>query len=160
VFEMPRPTIEHERLAALAGVWIGQERLLPSPFDAVGGKAIGRFTARLALDGFYLIADYEQERDGQVNFRGHGVYGWDQRGRCYTMHWFDSIGIEHDAPGLGSWEGDTLTLVHETRHTGSSRYTYVVAPSTYHLRLEHSPDGKDWTTILEGRYERVGESLP
>jgi uncharacterized protein DUF1579 len=156
MFEMPRPTGEHERLQALAGSWVGQERLLPSPFDPVGGTAVGRMQARMALDGFYLIADYEQERNGQVNFRGHAVYGWDPRGRCYTMHWFDSIGIEHDAPGLGSWEADTLSLVHETRHTGSSRYTYVVGDGEYQMQLEHAPDGKTWTTILEGRYERIG----
>jgi len=156
MFEMPRPTPEHERLAVLAGTWIGQEQLRPSPFDPVGGTAVGRWVARVALDGLYLIADYEQERNGKVNFRGHGVYGWDPRGRCYTMHWFDSIGIEHDAPGLGSWESDTLTLIHETRHTGWSRYTYVVGAGEYTMRLEHSPDGTDWTIFLEGRYEKVG----
>jgi hypothetical protein len=155
---MPRPTPEHARLAALAGTWLGEEQLLPSAFDPVGGPAVGRVHARMALDGFYLIADYEQERNGQVNFRGHGVYGWDPRGRCYTMHWFDSIGIEHDAPGLGSWDADTLILVHETRHTGSSRYTYTVGDGGYQMRLEHSPDGLAWTTILEGRYARVAES--
>ena len=109
----------------------------------------------MALDGFFLIADYEQERSGKVNFRGHGVYGWDTRGPCYTMHWFDSVGIEHDAPGLGSWEGDTLTLIHETHRTGSSRYTYKVGDGVYQLRLEHSPDGKSWATVLEARYQRI-----
>ncbi|HLZ27728.1 MAG TPA: DUF1579 family protein [Chloroflexota bacterium] len=157
MFEMPRPTREHARLAALAGTWVGEERLLPSGFDPVGGMAVGRFTARMALDGFYLIADYEQARNGTPNFRGHGVYGWDPRGRCYTMHWFDSIGIEHDAPGLGTWEADTLTLVHETRHTGSSRYVYTVGDGVYSPRLEHAPDRQAWTTVLEGTYRRIGD---
>jgi len=139
----------------LAGTWLGEEHMPPSPFDPQGSTAVGRMSARMALDGFYLIADYEQERGGQVNFRGHGVYGWDARGQCYTMHWFDSIGIEHDAPGLGTWDGDTLMLVHETRHTGSSRYVYTVGDGIYALRLEHSPDGKQWLTILEGRYRRL-----
>ena len=151
---MPQPTAAHARLARLAGTWIGEERMPPSPFDPRGGVAVGRTTARMALDGFYLIADYEQERAGRVNFRGHGVYGWDDRGQCYTMHWFDSLGVEHDAPGLGTWTDDTLTIQHETKHTGSTRYTYQVAEATYDLRLEHSPDGQTWTTVLEGHYAR------
>jgi hypothetical protein len=153
--QMPEPSSEHVRLARLAGNWVGQETMPPSPFDPNGGRAIGRMSARMALDGFYLIADYEQERNGHVNFRGHGVYGWDARGKCYTMHWFDSTGIEHDAPGLGAWDGDTLTLVHETRHTGSSRYVYRVSDESYEMRLEHAPDGKSWALILEGHYRRA-----
>jgi hypothetical protein len=153
--EMPKPGLEHERLARLAGDWVGEERLLPSLWDPAGGTAVGRLNARIALDGFYLISDYEQERNGSVNFRGHGVYGWDVRGQCYTMHWFDSTGIEHDAPGLGSWEADTLTLVHETRHTGSTRYVYEVGDGSYRLRLEHSVDGKQWSTFMEGSYRRT-----
>jgi hypothetical protein len=156
MIEMPKPGEEHARLARLAGSWVGEEQMPPSPFVPHPVTATGRMTARMDLDGFYLIADYEQEQGGQVNFRGHGVYGWDPRGQCVTMHWFDSSGIEHDAPGLGSWDGDTLTIVHETRHTGSSRYVYRLGEGKYELRLEHSPDGTQWSTILEGRYQRVG----
>ena len=152
---MPQPAAEHARLARLAGAWSGEERLLPSPFDPLGGVATGRVHARMALDGLYLISDYEQERNGSVNFRGHGVYGWDMRGQCYTMHWFDSTGIEHDAPGIGAWDGDTLTIVHTTRHTGSTRYVYEVGQDTYQLRIDISADGARWSTFLEATYRRA-----
>jgi hypothetical protein len=107
------------------------------------------------LGGFYLISDYEQERSGSANFRGHGVFGWDPRGRCYTLHWFDSSGTEHGAPSLGTWTGNTLSLQHETTHMGFSRYVYEVGEGEYVMRIEFSADGKAWTPFLEGKYRRA-----
>lgn len=153
--EMPKPAAEHARLAQFAGEWNGEEVMQPSPWDPKGGTAKSRLSARMALNGFYLISDYEQQRGGEVNFRGHGVYGWDPRGRCYTMHWFDSSGIEHGAPSLGTWEGNVLILQHETTHMGFSRYVYeVVGDGQYTMKLQISQDGKTWTTFLEGTYTR------
>jgi hypothetical protein len=152
---MPRPTEVHERLHALAGDWEGDEIMFPSPFDPAGGKAKGCVRARMQLGGFYLIADYEQSIDGRPNFQGHGVYGWDPRGRCYTLHWFDSSGIEHGAPALGTWENDTLVLQYELTQFGFSRQIYTVAAGEYLLTLQNSRDGKEWSTFLEGRYRRV-----
>lgn len=152
--EMPKPGAEHARLAKLAGEWIGEEIIHPSRFDPKGGTAKGRMSARMDLGGFYLIADYQQERGAGVNFRGHGVFGWDPRGRCYTMHWFDSSGVEHGAPSLGTWEGNMLTLQHETTHMGFSRYLYEVGDGEYTMKLQISQDGRNWTTFLNGKYLR------
>ena len=57
------------------------------------GAATGRVRNRLALDGFAVVQDYEQERDGGIHFRGHGVFRWDPEERSYTLHWFDSLGL-------------------------------------------------------------------
>lgn len=156
--QMPSPTAEHERLALLAGDWEGDERILPTPFDPEGGPARGAWSARLALGGFCLIADYRQRRGGKVNFEGHGVYGWDPRGRCYTLHWFDSTGIEHGEPAFGTWDGDRLTLMHETTHAGHSRHVYEVAGDRFRFSLEHSPDGVEWMPFLQGEYEKTSQT--
>jgi hypothetical protein len=154
--QMPVPTEEHKRLAQLAGNWTGEEITHPTPWDPNKSRAVGRIRARIDLGGFFLITDNEHEKDGQVVFRGHGVYGYDPRGKCYTMHWFDSSGTEHGAPALGSWDGNTLTLQHETGHLGTTRYVYQVSDAELSLRIEHSPDGRNWTLFLEGRYRRNG----
>jgi hypothetical protein len=150
--ELPRPTAEHERLARLAGDWEGDERILPTPFDPEGGPAHGTWRNRMALGGFSLIAEYEQRRGGAVNFEGHGVYGWD--GGRYTLHWFDSTGIAQGERASGAWEGDRLTLVHETAHAGYGRHVYVVGDGTFRFGLEHSQDGSAWLPFLEGEYRR------
>lgn len=153
--DMPKPNAAHRRLKQLAGEWKGDETIHPSPLDPKGGKARAFYSASMALGDFHLIADYREERDGIGNFEGHGVYGWDERGKCYTMHWFDSMGFEHGAPALGTWEGNTLTLQHETTHLGLSRYVYEVAENELRLLIQNSPDGREWKTFLEGIYRRV-----
>ena len=154
--EMPRPGDAHRRLGRLAGSWVGQETIHPTPFDPVGGQATGRMTARMALGGFCLISEYQQERDGVMNFEGHGVFGWDPRARCYTLHWFDSTGVEHGAPHMGEWAGDMLTLMHETSHMGYSRQVYDLTDDGYRFLLQISPDALEWTTFLDGTYRRAG----
>jgi len=152
--QMSVPTDEHKRMSKLAGTWIGDDTLMPSPWLPKGGKAIGRMTARMALGGFHLIMDWTQERDGKVNFEGHGVLSWDPRGKCYTMAWFDCQGIEHGDKCFGPWEADTLVLTHEAKHLGHSRQVYVIGDGVYRFKLESSQDGKKWDTFMEGVYKR------
>ena len=96
--EMPKPTGHHAKLQAMVGEWVGEETMHPSPWSPQAGNATSRTTARLEMDGFFVVSDYVQERDGQVTYRGHGVMGWDSNQKHYTMYWFDSIGCD---PGAG-----------------------------------------------------------
>src|SRR5450755_1123349 len=52
----PAPLEEHRKLAAFAGEWSGEEVVYPSRWNA-GGPATSRVTARIDLNGFYLIQD-------------------------------------------------------------------------------------------------------
>jgi hypothetical protein len=150
---MPQPREEHRKLSTLAGDWIGPERLFPSPWGP-GGEATGRMSARMSVDGFFLVQDYEEERNGKTVFRGHGVVGYDAAARCYLWYWFDSMGVPPAGPSRGQWEGDTLTFVSE----GSghhSRYTFrFEAPTRYSFRAEGSRDGATWTPFIEASYSR------
>src|SRR5215210_4682233 len=62
----PGPGAAHERLAALEGDWMGEEVLAPSPWDPEGGAARGRYRFGTAIDGLYLLGDYQQERGSGV----------------------------------------------------------------------------------------------
>ena len=73
-----------------------KRRCILRPWDPQGGKATGRIRSRVALSGFALINDYEQERDGKVTFTGHGVFTFDPKEDLYTLTWFDCHGR---APG-------------------------------------------------------------
>lgn len=151
--QMPQPGPEHRRLEQLVGRWSGPDTIHPSLFGP-GGAAIGRIEAKLGLRGFYLLLDWQQERAGNVVFEGHGVLGWDPRGKCYTMHWFDSSGIEHGAPALGIWDGNVLTLTHETTHMGQSRQVYDVSGDECRFSLQSSRDGNQWTPFIDAVYRR------
>jgi hypothetical protein len=152
--EMPTPSVAHAQLARLAGNWEGQETLSPSPIAPQGGVAVGRYHCHMALHDFFLLADYEQERDGAVTFRGHGVFGWEEAAQRYSMYWFDSTGYFPRGPASGSWDGDTLTLAHEYEG-GHARYVWTVTDGTMRLRIENSRDGRSWTTVLAGTYTSI-----
>lgn len=151
---MPRPTDQHRKLEALTGRWEGEEVLHPSPWAPERRSAVGKFHMRMGVDGMFLISDYEESRDGEVMFRGHGVYGWDARAERYTMHWFDSMGMSPNQT-LGVWEGDTLTFAAQGEH-GHARYVYtVMGPDRMGFRIESSRDGEEWSHIMEGEYARL-----
>jgi len=76
---MPKPGEHHAKLDALAGRWRGQERIHPTAWDPVGGEAEAESEGWMDLDGFCLIMDYTQRRNGKVSYRGHGIFGWDFR---------------------------------------------------------------------------------
>jgi len=152
--EMPSPSPGHARLAALAGSWQGEERMHPSQWDPKGGTALGRTESRVKLNGFALVSDYEQERDGVITFSGHGVFTFDPKAEAYALHWFDCLGSPPEI-FAGSFEGDVLTLAHggPSMHV---RMTYdLTDPRSLVSKMEMSPDGSAWNTVFDGRYERV-----
>jgi hypothetical protein len=151
----PRPGTPHERLYALVGRWEGMELLHPSPWGP-GGPAVGRFANYAAVDGFFVVSDYVEEKDGVVTFRGHGVYGWDDIEKVYVLYWFDSMGLAPSQPARGAWKGDELVFLLD--QPGSKvRYTHTFpAEGAYVFRLESQRDGAEWETVMEAEYRRVG----
>lgn len=152
--EMPKAGEQHKKLHALAGKWVGEETFHPGPFGPAG-KATSTTNARMDLDGFYLISDHEQKRDGKVSYRGHGVFGYDTFQSKYTMHWYDVMGCDPGAPGLGTWDGNTLMFQHSHK-MGHGRFTYVIeSPNAYAFKMEFSQDGKNWMPFMDGKYKRA-----
>lgn len=153
--DMPQPSEAHSLLRRFAGDWHGAETMHPSPWDPEGGEAVGHSHARVALNGFAVVVDYEQERDGRVTYRGHGVYAYDKDTGDYLLHWFDSIGGTLES-FRGSFEGDVLTVSHPGPPM-HARLTYDLSePGLMRTRMEMSPDGETWGTLFDGSYRRAG----
>lgn len=154
MMEMPKLLDEHRKLKAFAGTWVGEEKIHPSPWDAKGGSATSRFQTRVDLDGFFVTADYVQERGGQASYRGHGVFGYDPQQKVYTMHWFDSMGSGTPARVAGNWEGSRLTFEGKNP-MGHFRYIYQFeGESRIAFSIENSQDGKSWSPFLESKFTR------
>ena len=154
MMEMPKPTEAHKKLATLVGQWTGQEQMHPSPWDPKGGTATGRSDNRMALDGFALLHDYVQERNGAVSFTGHGVLTFDPQEKCYLMHWWDSMGFPANV-FKGGFEGSTLTMTRPEAQ-GQSRAVWEFQDGkSYRFRMEFSPDGNQWHPFMEGTYARA-----
>ena len=151
--EMPKPGDAHKKLEKLVGSWSGEEKMSPSPWDPAGGTAAARINNKLAIDGFNVVQDYEQERGGVVNFRGHGVFSYDTAGKCYTLHWFDSMGM---APNVfkGNFEGEVLTMTSQSPQASTQAIFDLREPGRYTFKMSMSPDGKQWHPMMEGKYQR------
>jgi hypothetical protein len=140
-------------LSILVGEWTGDEQILPGPFDPIGGPARGRAQNRLGLDGFAIIQDYEQERKGSVNFRGHGVFRWDAQEKCVMLHWFDSLGFA-PATFRGSLVGAVLTLTVK-QGQGFTRAVWDLSQTGRQAyRQEVSGDGTNWMPFMTAEYRR------
>ena len=127
--------------------------MYPSPWDPKGGTAVGRINSRVALGGFALINDYEQERDGRITFTGHGVFTYDPKGEEYTLTWFDCMGAPPEV-FKGEFEGDILKLAHggPGMHV---RLTYDLSePGYLSTSMDMSQDGSAWNRFFDARLSR------
>jgi hypothetical protein len=150
----PKPQEEHNRLAAFAGEWIGEEVVYPSRWDQ-GGPAAARVSARVDLNGFYLIQDTRQQRAGKESFATHGVFTYDREDRLYKLFWFDSLGYYPPAPASGGWQGKQLVLVRGSLR-GNARHVYeIIDDDSYSMKIQYSPDAEGWADVLTGIYRRV-----
>ncbi len=149
--EMPKPGPGHKKLEQFVGTWKGEEKMHPSPWDEKGGMAEASLTSRLACDGFYVIGDYEQRRGDMITFRGHSVFGYDEKTQEVSLHWFDSMGMGADV-FRGKFQGQALTLLCRNP-MGQHRLTYdFTEKGRLRSKMETSQDGKQWQAMFDGVY--------
>jgi hypothetical protein len=145
---------EHTRLEQLAGSWSGDETLYANGDDP-GGAARSQVDARMVLGGAFLMTQYTAEREGFLPYSGIGITGWDDKSRCYTLHWFDALGRCSALPATGSFVGNVLKL-EEAEPGGRIRYLYVLeGPDHYLFRIERTQADASWKPLMQGSYQRV-----
>jgi Protein of unknown function (DUF1579) len=148
------PLPEHKKLSVFAGEWKGEETVFPSRWVA-GGPATSHVVARMDLNGFYLIQDSRQTRDGKESFATHALFTYDREDRTYKLFWHDSLGYYPPSPASGGWSGKSLILVRGSLR-GNARHVYeVVDDNTYNMKIQFSPDAEGWADVLTGVYRRV-----
>lgn len=150
----PQPSDGHRAMEKLAGTWEGTETMHPSQWDPKGGTAIGRNRSRLALGGFALITDYEQQRDGAITFSGHSVLTYDPKADRHTLHWFDCIGTPPEV-FTGGFEGEVMTLAHGGPGMHARLRWDLTTPGKMLCSMEMSPDGEEWKTLFNAEYRLV-----
>ena len=153
--DMPRPGPAQQQLAKLAGTWVGDEKIGPSPWDPKGGNAKGKVVNTVTLDGWIVEQDYEQTRDGKGSFKGHGVFSFDPAKQAVVMTWFDSMS-GGPAAFTGQWKGDALVLTGPSGGGGFGRCTFDVSGGTYKFVMDVSQDGQQWMNFMSGTYAKKG----
>lgn len=149
--EMPKLTDAHRKLEMLVGEWFGDENMHPSQWTPEGAVHQAKLVNRMALDGFAVVGDYEQSKDGAVCFRGHSVFMFEPQSGEYHLHWFDTMGAN---VFRGKLEGNRLVM-NEKGNWGYHRMTYEFpAPGKLASKMEMSQDGQNWKTMFDGTYTR------
>ena len=124
----------------------------PSQWDPKGGEAMGSTECALALGGFAIVSDYQQNRGGIVTYAGHGVWTCDQKTNEVVLHWFDSMGSPPEV-FRGMWHGDALVVSHGGPGM-HARLTYDFSRNgRLASQMEMSSDGQKWNTLFNGNYE-------
>jgi hypothetical protein len=149
--EMPKPGPAQEKLKAFVGEWRGQEKMHPTPWLPQGGMRDAKISNRLALAGFAVIQDYAQLDDGKTTFEGHAVVLKNPQADNYQMYWFDQW-----SPSLfeGPFDGKKAVFTSKSP-MGVHRATFeFTGPRAYKFLMENSQDGKTWSPMMEGEYQK------
>jgi hypothetical protein len=151
---MPKPGPGHKRLEEMAGNWEGEEKMHPSQWDPKGGVATGRTRSKVALGGFALVGDYEQEREDSITFTGHSVMTYDDKENLYSLHWFDCMGSPPEV-FQGKFDEDVLTMGHGGPGMHARMTWDLSKRRQMKTKMEMSEGGNSWNTLFEAHYRRA-----
>jgi hypothetical protein len=148
---MSMPAPELRKLDYFVGTWIAEGEVKPGPMGP-GGQFRATNRVEWMDGGFFLVT--RSEFDGVMGKGAETAYmGYDGNGKVYTYDSFNTLGGADHAKG--TLEGDTWTWLSETRmgaQTMKGRLTItMVSASAYNFLYQVSPDGRKWSTVLEGR---------
>jgi hypothetical protein len=105
------------------------------------------------VSAYFIRKLGEQERNGAVTFRGHGVLSFDSGEQCYRMHWWDSMGCPANE-FKGTFERQVLRMSCAGPQ-GHNRVTWDFSQTDrYRFKMEVSSDGQEWHIFMEGDYSR------
>jgi hypothetical protein len=155
--EMPKVNEHHQRMQRLAGTWVGEEKMHPSPWGP-GGTRMGRNDYRVVCDGFHLAGDYEQTDSGKTTYTGHSIFGVDPSTQETIWYWVDSMGYPPASPARGRWEGDALALIgRNEKNEIHGRYTFAFeGADRFRFSIENTRDGgKTWSTFMDATYQKT-----
>ena len=161
--ELPKPTPNHDRLRTLIGRFSGPETVYHSPWTNEG-TAVGQWTIRGGLDGFFVIVDYMQQVGTKMTMSGHGVIGYDVKRNVYTLHWFDTFGKPPHAALVGQWDGTSLVFETDQAEAkaesdGGHRARTIFGIESGALVFRAESDGHgSWEPLLEGSYRRIRDN--
>jgi hypothetical protein len=153
------PGEHHQKLAARAGEWTYTGTMWHAP----GGEPTefeGTARIKAVLGGRYILETVEGPFMGD-QFKGMGVFGYDNLTRTYVGSWIDNLGtgimsLEGTPSGNGStihWTGDGPDLLNGGYKKTRSVEKIVDNDHVISTWYDTAPDGQEYKH-LELRYSR------
>lgn len=148
---IPKPAPELGKLDYLAGDWISDGDMKPSPMGP-GGKMSSTDHVQW-MEGKFFLVMHSKFKGAMGDGVALAVMGYDPEKKVYTYNEFDSMGQSDRS--TGTVDGDTWTWTSDENMGGQpmkGRYTMkVLSPTAYNFKFELSKDGTEWATVMDGK---------
>jgi hypothetical protein len=149
--EAPKPGPEVKKLEAMAGSWLVEGDIRPSPMGP-GGKMSEEEKCSWMDGDFFLVCNVDF-KSTMGNGYGMGVMGYSTDDKAYTYHEFNSWGESMNSKG--TIDGDTWTWTSDEKMGDKmmkGRFTMkFTSASTYNFTYELSSDGTSWKVAVDGK---------
>ena len=150
--EVPKPGPEHKKLDYFVGNWNSDGELKASAMGPGGKMHIDEQTEW--MEGGYFVVIHSKFSSASMG-KGSGIafMGYDPQEKVYTYDEFNSMG--QVAHSRGTVEGDNWVWTSDMKmgpQTMKTRFSMkIVSPTSYTYKFEMSPDGTNWSLVMEGK---------
>jgi len=154
--DIPKPGPEHKKLDFFVGHWTSAGDMKPGPMGP-GGKFTMEENTEWMDGGYFVVIHSKYSGGGMPSGTSTAYMGYDSQEKVYTYDEFNSMG-EH-THSTGTVDGDTWTWLSDLKmgpQTMKGRFTMkLMPPGAYAYKFEISTDGKDWSTVMDGKDTRT-----
>ncbi|MGO9862440.1 MAG: DUF1579 family protein [Terriglobales bacterium] len=150
--EPMKPGPEQQKLNYFVGNWTSEGDLKPGPMGP-GGKVTSNDDNQWMDGGFFVVFHATFKITGMGGGTGLAFMGYDPQEKVYTYDEFNSMG--EATHSKGTFDGDTWSWANDMKmgpQTMKARYSMkIVSPTSYTFKFEVSPDGTNWTLVMDGK---------
>ncbi len=150
--DIPKPGPEVKKLNFFVGHWTSVGDVKPGPMGP-GGKFNMKEDSSWMDGGYFVVIHSRFSGGGMPNGTGTAFMGYDPQEKVYTYDEFNSMG--EATHSKGTIDGDNWVWTNEMKmgpQTMKGRFSMkLMPPNAYSYKFETSPDGTNWTLVMEGK---------
>ena len=154
--DTPKPGPELKKLDYFVGHWTSEGDVKPGPMGP-GGKFTMEEHTEWMDGGYFVVIHSKYSGGGMPSGTGTAYMGYDPQEKVYTYDEFNSMGEATHSKGMV--DGDTWTWTNDMKMGPQSmkgRFSMkMFSPTSYSYKFEMSPDGTNWTLVMDGKDTKV-----
>ena len=142
-----------EKLNYFAGTWRLEVQMKIGP---LGSRAfVGTEHNEWMPGGLLLLS--RQDGETAVASRGLAVLGYSAEEKAYTYHVVKDTGETEDLKGTLEDHTWTWTSFATAGKPGPRSRLMIeeISPTSYRLKFETAPEGRDWSTVMDGNAVKI-----
>jgi hypothetical protein len=154
--DIPKPGPEVKKLDYFVGHWTSEGNVKPGPMGP-GGKFRMEEHSAWMDGGYFVVIHSKFSGGGMPSGTGTAYMGYDPQEKVYTYDEFNSMG--EATHSKGTVDGDNWTWTSDMKmgpQTMKGRFSMkMMPPNAYSYKFEVSPDGTNWTLVMDGKDTRA-----